>query len=130
MQHFDILYVGNDDLVWNLLQEITLENDLTILKAVHLNDLNAIKDDISFTLVLSELHLDYNYEGFSITKLGLKYSNLVILVDELSEDSIIVSDYLYGNQDKYLILKNADIVFSFLKSNPPLVHIAQVSMEA
>lgn len=130
MQHFDILYIGNDPHVWKLLQDISKNFDFSVLQVLHISDLKFIYEDISFTFVLSELHIDFNYEGFSVDKIGLKCTYLITLVDELDEASIIVGDYIFGNQDKYLLLKDEDIIYSFLTSRLISINQNRIPIEA
>ena len=96
------------------------------------NDIRFIADDFSFTIVLTELHLNYNYEGFTISRSGLKYSYLGIMIDDLDERSINVSVSLFGSEpEKYLLLKNLEFIDSLLRlkilnisdSEPPKVPI-------
>ena len=116
--HFDILYIGQDIHIWNHLQDLADNHDLIILNIKSTRDIVNIKDDFSFTIVLTELHIDYNYEGFTIDKLGLKYSFFGILSDDLSENSITVSDYLFTNEEKFIVLKHIRIIDNFLISKP------------
>ena len=116
--HYDILYIGTDENVWDELKLIAEENDLTILNVRKTTDIRLINDDLSFTIVLTELHINYNYEGFTIERLGLKYSFLAILTDEITENSIHVSECLFEGVQKYLVLKRPNIIYSFLKSEP------------
>lgn len=117
MLHFDLLYIGNDSIIWDYLQNIADNNDLNILNIKSTSDINLIKDDFSFTIVLTELHLDYNYEGFTVDKTGLRYSFIGLLTNEI-EKSISVSNSLFNNQEKLLLFKNTEIIYSFLKSKP------------
>ena len=128
--HFDLLYIGTDSYIWDLLQTIADKDDLKILNIKNTSDIGLIKDDFSFTLVISELHLSYNYEGFTVDRSGLRYSYIAILTDEITEASILVSNSLFGNQEKYLLLKHPTIINSFLKSKPGSNNTIQVPIEA
>ena len=128
--HFDILYIGSDQSIWEFLQDLADENDLKILNIKSTSDIGFIRDDFSFTIVLSELHLSYNYEGFTVDRSGLRYSYFAILTNEINDDSILVSNSLFGNQEKYLLLKHPTIINSFLKSKPISNNTIQVPVEA
>ena len=131
--HFDLLYIGQDPVIWELLQDIADKYGLTILKIISTKDIDLIKDDLSFTVVLSELHLSYNYEGFTVEMAGLKYSYFAILTDEITEDCIHVSSSLFNNQEKYLVLKNNHCIFAFLNTKPINItshHISKIPIEA
>jgi hypothetical protein len=114
--HFDILYIGNDEIFWNNLLDLAKDFEITILNCKHASDSTLIRDDFSFTLVLSELHLDYNFEGYTIEKIGLKYSYFGILTNEIDSEAIMISDMLFKSQKKFLILKNPNIVKILLQS--------------
>ena len=128
--HFDILYICSDQSIWEFLQDLADENDLKILNIKSTSDIGFIRDDFSFTIVLSELHLSYNYEGFTVDRSGLRYSYFAILTNEINDDSILVSNSLFGNQEKYLLLKHPTIINSFLKSKPISNNTIQVPVEA
>ena len=130
LMHFDILYIGQDDNLWKQLTHIAEDYDFSILNIRHSKDIDLIKEDFSFTIVLSELHLDYNYEGFTIDKLGLKYTFIGILTNELDEKQVLVSEYLFSPQEKYLILKDNHSVYSFLISKPIHYSTSQQPIEA
>ncbi len=129
--HFDLLYIGQDPLMWDFLQSIADENELSILKIKNTIDVDLIKDDFSFTCVLSDVHLDYNYEGFTIDKTELRYSYIGIITDEI-EDSIVVSNSPFKNQEKSLLLKNTEVIRSFLQSKPMHIkeQLHQIPVEA
>ena len=121
--HFDILYIGQDIHFWNHLQDLADNYDLIILNIRSTRDIVNIKDDFSFTIILTELHIDYNYEGFTIDKLGLKYSFFGILSNEINENSITVSNYLFTDQEKFIVLKYPHIIDNFLKSKLILMEL-------
>lgn len=125
--HFDLVYIGQDPLMWNFLQDIADKYDLTILKINSTKDIDLIKDDLSFTVVLTELHLDYNYEGFTVERVGLKYSYFAILTDEITEDCIHVSSSLFSGQEKYLVMKNNHCIFAFLNTKPINITSQQIN---
>ena len=80
------------------------------------NEIPLIAEDFSFTIVLTELQLNYNYEGFTVSNSGLKYSYIGIMIDDLDEKSINLSASLFGREPvKYLLLKNYEIIDSLLK---------------
>ena len=134
MMHFDICYIGKDFAMWSHLNELAEIYSLTVLNIKNTNEIAPVSDDFSFTVVLTELHIDYNYEGFAMFKSGLKYSFVGILTDELNERSISISDSLFrGEPGKYLLLKDIESIDSFLNIHP--IHMfesknSQVVMEA
>ena len=124
--------MGQDNNLWELLKKFAQDYEFTVLNIKQTKDVELIKDEFSFTIVLTELHLDYNYEGYIIDKLGLKYSYLAILTNEITEKSIEVSECLFHGQQKFLLLKTPEMIKFFLKSSQIQIHAnsSQIPIEA
>lgn len=130
MIRFDILYIGNDTKVLDALKHFSDEYDLSILVVKHLKFLKDNNSDLSFTYVLTEQHIDYNYEGLTVDKLGLNYSFIGILTDDIADQSILIPQLIDDKLTKYLVKKDFKAIDSFIKSNYVPQAPTKVAIEA
>ena len=128
--HFDVLYIGNDDKVWNQIITLSEKFQFTCLNAKNFTYVLPIKEEFNFNIILTELHLDYNYEGFMIDKLDLEYFYLGFLTSEIDEEQILVSKNLLETHQKFLLLKKEEIFSYFLVSKPLHTKTSPIQVEA
>lgn len=130
MIRFDILYIGNDTKVLDALKHFSDEYDLSIFVVKHLKFLKANNSDLSFTYILTEQHIDYNYEGLVVDKLGLSYSFIGILTDDIADQSILVPQLIDVKLTKYLVKKDFKAIDAFIKSNFVPQSSTKIAIEA
>ncbi len=130
MIHFDILYIGNDNEILDYLQRFSKEYDLSVFVVKHLSYLRTKINDLSFTFVLTEQHIDYNYDGLTIEKLGINFSYLGILTKDLFANTMFITNKNYLETDKFFIQKNFRAIDSFIKSKPIPYESFQTPIEA
>ena len=128
--HFDVLYIGNDEKVWSQITMLSEKFQFTCLNAKNFTDMLPIKEEFSFNIILTELHLDYNYEGFMIDKLDLEYFYLGFLTSEIDKEQILVSENLLEAHQKFLLLKKDEIFSYFLVSKPLHTKTSLIPVEA
>ena len=128
--HFDILYIGNDEKVWNQIATLSEKFQFTCLNAKNLTNISTIKEELTFDIILTELHLDYNYEGITIDKIGLEYLYLGFLTNDLDEEQILISENMLGSHHKFLLHKKEEIISYFLVSKPLNAKTSLMPVEA
>lgn len=130
MIRFDILYIGTDTKVLDALKHFSDEYDLSILVVKHLKFLKASNSELSFTYVLTEEHIDYNYEGLTVDKIGLNYSFMGILTNDISDQTILVPQLIVDKMPKYLVKKDFKDIDAFIKSNFVSQSSTKIAVEA